>query len=334
MAIINCPECKEKISNTSNRCIHCGAKITFCPECEQVFAVECEICPECGYKIKESTETEKEENETSHYKSAVSVTDKWKSGNMFHNLNSYGELIFNIISFLLVVVACFKFTDWTSGLSDLDNLLSADTVLKDLKHIFVFILIFSTCSVIVDQLNPYIDAALFSTWAKERKINLSNLINISFSNNFDGKVVEQIEKEATELKLIVNAEYIKNDIFNRSKRIAIYIITTVIYVISGLFFMWFGLDNIEIFMRAELSKSEILNIPGWSFSMIEWKNLIFTGLFAIAYHILRYLGKKYVERLRSDWIKKNYSEHSYKYEKYVVDPESFAIAEEVNSSDL
>jgi len=63
MADINCPNCKEFISDTSTFCLHCGFKIIgqstenaeqiTCPECKSEISAISQFCPNCGHKIVE-----------------------------------------------------------------------------------------------------------------------------------------------------------------------------------------------------------------------------------------------------------------------------------------
>ena len=78
MAIVICPECNKKISTTTTKCIHCGAKIKFCPDCDSAVLEEDKKCPECGYKFvvaenKENTADQK--NDTEKQENGVSDTD-------------------------------------------------------------------------------------------------------------------------------------------------------------------------------------------------------------------------------------------------------------------
>lgn len=36
MSLISCPECGEKISNTSNKCVHCGYKLKYKKEYAEI----------------------------------------------------------------------------------------------------------------------------------------------------------------------------------------------------------------------------------------------------------------------------------------------------------
>ena len=51
MALIDCPECGQKISDTASHCIHCGVKINVCPECKTISLGTATFCSVCGYNL-------------------------------------------------------------------------------------------------------------------------------------------------------------------------------------------------------------------------------------------------------------------------------------------
>lgn len=64
MAMIQCPECGQEISDKAKKCIHCGKVLVeepkkFCSECGKEIPLESEECPFCGCPV----EKEKNENE-------------------------------------------------------------------------------------------------------------------------------------------------------------------------------------------------------------------------------------------------------------------------------
>ncbi len=56
MALIECPECGKKISDSSDKCINCGYvlnKKSKCPECGKSVSPTDKVCKNCGYKLSE-----------------------------------------------------------------------------------------------------------------------------------------------------------------------------------------------------------------------------------------------------------------------------------------
>ena len=64
MALINCPECKNKVSDKAEICPHCGYKLpkpkpmfqgVYCPSClDSSIKIDIDICPFCHIKYKDS----------------------------------------------------------------------------------------------------------------------------------------------------------------------------------------------------------------------------------------------------------------------------------------
>lgn len=85
MALIQCPECGQEISDKAKKCIHCG--IVFveektvneeikCIECGMVLAETDEICPNCGCPIERKVEEENpklQQVEVTNIKKAVKI---------------------------------------------------------------------------------------------------------------------------------------------------------------------------------------------------------------------------------------------------------------------
>lgn len=49
MALVNCPECGQQISNMATHCPHCGIGLKLCPECNNVTIDNLENCTHCGF---------------------------------------------------------------------------------------------------------------------------------------------------------------------------------------------------------------------------------------------------------------------------------------------
>ena len=67
MALENCPQCGESISDKAPRCVHCGWERPLdkeepepktCPECGEVLGDEATECPKCGCPIEKEPEEE------------------------------------------------------------------------------------------------------------------------------------------------------------------------------------------------------------------------------------------------------------------------------------
>lgn len=62
MALINCKECGQQISDSASVCPHCGAPVVrdvFCPNCGTKVPENVKFCPNCGGQIYPVSETAK-----------------------------------------------------------------------------------------------------------------------------------------------------------------------------------------------------------------------------------------------------------------------------------
>lgn len=80
MAMIQCPECGQEISDKAKKCIHCGKVFVEekpaneeikCSECGAVLAKTDEICPTCGCPIEELKADEPQKVEVTNVKLSV-----------------------------------------------------------------------------------------------------------------------------------------------------------------------------------------------------------------------------------------------------------------------
>ena len=63
MAMMECPNCGEKVSDKAKKCVHCGAVLIpevkkYCQECGTELETESEICPNCGCPVEDKEKTE------------------------------------------------------------------------------------------------------------------------------------------------------------------------------------------------------------------------------------------------------------------------------------
>lgn len=79
MAIIQCPECGQEISDKAKKCIHCGkvfveeksVKEIKCSECGTILAETDEICPNCGCPVEKEEDTKMQQVEVASIKMAA-----------------------------------------------------------------------------------------------------------------------------------------------------------------------------------------------------------------------------------------------------------------------
>lgn len=84
MAMIQCPNCGENISDKAEKCIHCGYELkqktlVICPECGTEVEEGTNICPNCGYPIgtaEKPKEDEPQKVEVTSVKIKPSISKK------------------------------------------------------------------------------------------------------------------------------------------------------------------------------------------------------------------------------------------------------------------
>ena len=109
MAIISCPECSEKISDTVNSCIHCGCKITHCTECGEISVGEYDSCPNCGFVFKTVKITKEQVEKEDDVQDTRSLHNKWKKESAIRS--AYDSSIVSLLLFILAsifVILAFK----------------------------------------------------------------------------------------------------------------------------------------------------------------------------------------------------------------------------------
>ena len=79
-------------------------------------------------------------------------------------------------------------------------------------------------------------------------------------------------------------------------------------------------------------KSSVLNISGFTFSMIEhWWLIILSILINVAMALYEKASESNIEKRRVEWINKNMPKNAYKYEVYIKNPTEF-LTEKKDSS--
>ena len=92
MALIKCRECGKDISDTSKKCIHCGADVILkikCTECNNEFDNTTNICPFCGKKNTNNI--------------SASVKDTKKSLKKFFTNNKQKTIIIGSIALAVII---------------------------------------------------------------------------------------------------------------------------------------------------------------------------------------------------------------------------------------
>ena len=63
MAMMECPNCGEQVSDKAKKCVHCGAVLIpeekrYCQECGAELDAEADVCPKCGCPVENVKDSE------------------------------------------------------------------------------------------------------------------------------------------------------------------------------------------------------------------------------------------------------------------------------------
>lgn len=330
MAIINCPECNEKISDTVKQCVHCGASITVCPECKKISVGNLDICSECGYVISKNHQQSEayevvEKKQDKKIKNAQFAIEKWKLENPINRLYDHDVIIKLIaigIGIWFIVTMVNDIDEWRN------NMLTVNytSVLSSINERFIFLVILSAIATLYDDFRKVFFWKSFLNWIKYKNISLKELINNSVSQNFSKMIPEEVKKQAMPIKYALDTELYDTDIVLKNNIITFGIIDFLHTLISSFMIYGFISKNLEIYMTAELWKSDLLGIAGWSFSMIEdWWIVIVVVAFGVIMSIYERSVDKKIEKTRKKWIECHMPNNAYKYEKYIENPDGYII---------
>lgn len=123
MAIINCPECGQPISDHAEHCIHCGTKFTVCPVCGQVFAGTAARCPLCGAEIADKREEVPEPASPPAERPPKDPFKEWRKGSAkeiaWYKMADNFHRVMDIASGILFLVGLFFIFIWRPSVEDL-----------------------------------------------------------------------------------------------------------------------------------------------------------------------------------------------------------------------
>lgn len=310
MAIISCPECQGKISDTVNQCIHCGAKIKICAECKSVYTDQVKTCSNCGY-VFDDTDFAVSSETKAEVKNSKELVSKWKNNVPFINV-AFGFWNFlELGSSLFLLLAILKLTGWSDPFE-------ADSVLSGIKTYLVFAVVFFMVGASENLFAPSLKGMMMSNWCRSNGLNLKTAIINGIQTDFDAIPTKDAETELDYLGQCIKAEFYTNENASRSKLMGFRIASLAASLVPAILLYSFLTKNVEIYMRAELMKSDILNIPGFEFSMIENWWLVIAA--AVIYIVIVPMLKKYVKSIEEaaieSWFVQSFPEHEALYQKY------------------
>lgn len=314
MAIINCPDCKKEISDSSKHCIHCGCQFIVCKECGAVLVSTTHVCTECGYNntqvLKNDVEFLNDDD------SAESIIAKWEketpSSKIPFSFIIFATLILSVALLIIGVIVTFM---WANG-DSVSILTKYKDVLLERKLLFIFSSVVFTISSFFTQFQMYYFAYSFTNWSLRKKLNINELIKKELSLDFSQMTSADLYSKAISLQIIVKS---KNHIDNESaknfeRNLALF--STIGSFISSILISTFFIVNTESYMNYIVYKT--FN-DSFGFSDIKlWWVLIAGVIFYIIKRIITNKFDSRVEKNDIDWVNKNHPEYSEKYKVYIA----------------
>ena len=310
MAIILCPECQGKISDTVNQCVHCGAKITVCRECGSVYTANVETCTNCGFVFQSKVKVEKKEIKVP---SANELTESWYQSSPLSKIafkkNKVIKRVMDallIIAFIIITLGCFV----------LDGYFSESNMYIFGVYICMILLgVFTILGTIFDGIKVYLSRNAFSKWCSNKKIGINTVILPSLKTNFDALSTSEAKIELKALKMCVETSFHTYDYANRYNAVAVRVFETLIECVAHVLLLSFFFKNIDILFEYGLKLSAIEN---WSLLIISLVLLLVSGVLAT-------VAENSEEKVRSQWFCKNFPAYSELYNKYITKQDDYLI---------
>ena len=293
MAIISCPECGGKMSDTSKQCIHCGCTVTLCPECRKALTPNVAVCPECGYSFdmapKEISEEITEDSPQNDVPAITTIYSDWKEhSSAYKFFKSKGLKLFGRI-FSWVNLAVF--------------LLSVAFIKIDFISVLLllsYIIIPTVISLIPEDM---IITSSLANWLTVKKIDVKESISATLNEDHISLTKDEIETRREAIDAVVKAtahNNIPNIKLLNYAAMALDIICAPFQTISCAIILWSLIDNFN-FLDA------ITNNPIASIVLI--------ATFVVGF-IVAFILDTYGNTHQNEWLKNTIPEHYPTYLKF------------------
>ena len=311
MAIISCPECGEKISDSVKQCIHCGVNIVTCKECGKIYTKAVHTCSECGYVFQE-TSAPSPKNEC---KSSKNVIAKWEEGNILRKFYYHGyiSIALIILSVIFLGIAAITLFTWS-------DILKTEDTFSRIKTLIVFSALFYVAKYIYDYFGNYFKIISLSHWIAQNKIDTKSILHFTINQDFDSMTLDEASAELSGCQWCLRGMAFSKNVLLRTNYQKYLTIQTCLSAVVAIFIAIFCAQNTETYMAAEILQSDILDIPGFELSMIEnwWMLIVAAGAFVANYFMDKY-AEKLLEKGEKDYIQQMLPDCKERYKKYVAE---------------
>ena len=323
MAILNCPECHEKISSTASTCVHCGAPIVVCPECQTPYVKGIEVCAECGYEFKKHVDSKPEATQPVEDEKAPAKdkTPKITAAELNDSCKKFSFLdlleVLCLLAYGLWIWLFYALKNWSDG--TMAMLESFEDTRDMATTLLVIALALMLADIVLRSVNKRSDFQLRIDMAKTKKLSLQQVAENTLDVDYKKKNHEYADDQADGLSEILNAELYQNDPASKKRFYNWTTISIFLRLITCVLLFLFIDHNVDIYMQAELLKSDLLNIPGGSLDAVEkWWMPVVAVIVEIINKTYTRITKKSSAKQRREWVSKQFPEKLPVYDKYLV----------------
>lgn len=350
MALINCPECDGKISDSVKQCIHCGAKISACPECHDVFAKHLDSCPTCGYRFKETNgesvkseqekatkkETKKEELDD---KDAKQIKDLWSSSKVYTKFydNHIIKIILFSVAVLFLFIAIGKFVSWTnqlnkapgSSLEDYEKAFNAYASIEDIKSDIKINIILSAILLASNAIYAGFGRSMgifdFITWSNTRGVNRITAVKNMLAIDLSRIVPEAFMDYEDAALLIIDADIQSKDVTFKSNSLTYNTVRTILSIARNVFLLSFIYKNIsnvmdKMFLSGPFKLWKFSNYSGVISD--KWMLIAFAVCLVTSFVYSTVMEEK-MQKTRDAWAKNNIPDYERQYKRYIKNADSY-----------
>ena len=305
MALINCPECNEKISDTASQCVHCGVKICVCPECKTVYTESVTVCKSCGFAINKPKLAEV--SEATDCKTASALIKKWeKSEPLFVYLfKGWVWLVLIALSIGLCAIGIVMLYTWK-------DVLTYNDTLSKIKTVMFFAAFFFALMGIYGAAGEHLKTLSLCRWYKKIKADFTGIIGNSLSTDFDTLSADAAGEELGALQWCIAAAAYAKKMVLQTKMQTMAVIMSIISVAEAVFLNIFLVNNITALMQNKFFYGNI------DYSLIgDWWLLAVVAVMVIIHKIM----ESYMQRVRDGesehWVRTNLPNLVHVYIRYV-----------------
>lgn len=159
MALIHCPLCGGIVSDSAEKCVHCGLPLAVCADCGAVYDADDKKCPKCGCAVKKTLEKPAENQAEAELKieKAEPLTNSadeaaWKNRlaaqRTKHNISRYVSYVFLAVMLICLISVVVMLVSWSKK-DDFERLSTFNKTLNTARSLIMTIFIFASFNMVI-----------------------------------------------------------------------------------------------------------------------------------------------------------------------------------------